>query len=193
MAKLGFYFDQTRCIGCRTCQIMCKDKNDLPVGIIYRQVKTFETGEYPAPGYYHYSWNCNHCENPACVTVCPVSAMHVDAEDGTVQPNDELCIGCGYCVDACPYHVPQMKTPEAVVGKCDACIAWRQKGDRPACVDACVMRCLDFGDLDELQAKYGEGLVDEIPLLPDASQTMPSLLVRARECALDSSFTEKII
>jgi anaerobic dimethyl sulfoxide reductase subunit B (iron-sulfur subunit) len=192
MGKLGFYFDQTRCIGCRTCQIACKDKNDLSVGVLYRHVRSFEQGDYPNPGYFHYSWNCNHCETPACVTICPVGAMHIDSAEGTVQPNNESCIGCGYCVEACPYKVPIL-LDTGVAGKCDACIAWRQKGENCICVDACLMRCLDFGDIDELKAKYGEGLVNELSILPSANETTPSLLVNPRLCALDADFTEKAI
>ena len=76
MGKLGFYFDSTLCIGCRTCQVACKDKNGLPAGISYRVVRSFETGDYPRPGFYHYSGACNHCFSPACVASCPVGAIH---------------------------------------------------------------------------------------------------------------------
>ena len=68
---LGFYFDMTACIGCKTCQIACKDKNDLPLGTLYRNIESYETGEFPKPGAYHLSVSCNHCEKPACVEMCP--------------------------------------------------------------------------------------------------------------------------
>lgn len=192
MGKLGFYYDNSRCTGCRACQIMCKDTNNLPVGVIYRRVRSYEQGNYPNPGYYHFSWNCNHCENPACVSVCPVGAMHV-ADDGTVQPNDELCIGCRSCASACPYEIPQLREEEALIGKCDSCKDIRAQGGKPACVDACVMRCLDFGDLDELKQTYGSDLVSELAILPSAKETGPSLLINPRQCALEADFEEKII
>ena len=107
MGRKGFYYDQSACIGCRTCQAACKNKNQLEVGTLFRQVHTFETGQYPAPKSYHYAATCNHCENPACVAVCPNAAMFIDEADGTVQHDDTKCIGCQYCVNACPYGVPQ--------------------------------------------------------------------------------------
>ena len=79
MAQYGFYFDQTVCAGCHTCQIACKDKNRLDVGTLYRKVRTFETGEYPNPGIYHLATTCNHCDNPACVAACP---LHPRARGG---------------------------------------------------------------------------------------------------------------
>ena len=70
MAQYGFYFDQTVCAGCHTCQIACKDKNRLDVGCLFRNVKSYETGEFPNPGIYHMSTTCSHCDNPACVSAC---------------------------------------------------------------------------------------------------------------------------
>jgi anaerobic dimethyl sulfoxide reductase subunit B (iron-sulfur subunit) len=190
-SRLGFYFDQKACIGCRTCQIACKDKNDLPVGVIYRRVHSFEVGAFPDPCVYHYSASCNHCENPACVAGCPTGAMHV-ADDGTVVHDDSRCIGCQYCVWNCPYSVPQYRSDAGVVGKCDACADLRAAGGNPACVDACVMRCLEFGPLDELMEKHaGEDLTDKLTILPDSSKTNPSLLVNPRPAALEGSFAEK--
>lgn len=98
----GFYFNQQMCIGCRTCQVACKDKNDLEVGYLFRRVESFEVGEFPAPATFHYSGACNHCHTPACVEVCPAGATYINEEDGTVQHDDEACIGCGYCVKAVP-------------------------------------------------------------------------------------------
>ena len=103
---LGFYFDMTRCIGCRACQVACKDKNRLDVGTIYRTADSYEVGTFPKVKMYSFSTSCNHCQNPACVSACPVGAMY-KAEDGTVLHDDKLCIGCQACVSACPYDVPQ--------------------------------------------------------------------------------------
>ena len=99
---LGFYFDGNRCSGCKTCIIACKDFKELPVGINFRRVFSMETGTYPTAQAYHYSMACNHCETPACVVNCPSGAMH-KGDDGTVQHDDEICIGCQTCVQSCPY------------------------------------------------------------------------------------------
>ena len=103
--SLGFYFNERACSGCRACQTACKDRNNLEVGELFRHVRTFQTGTFPNATMYHYSATCNHCESPACVANCPTGAMQ-KGDDGTVQHDDEACIGCGSCATACPYEVP---------------------------------------------------------------------------------------
>lgn len=120
MAKKGFYYNQDDCVGCKACQIACKDKNDLPVGIVFRQVRDFESGTFPSVGVYHFAQTCNHCESPACVANCPTGAMFAHEGDGTVQHDDSLCIGCQKCVSACPYGVPQYFEDLNITKKCDA-------------------------------------------------------------------------
>lgn len=189
MGALGFYFDMQACIGCRTCQIACKDKNNLPIGILFREVKKFEIGVFPKSNSYNISYSCNHCEEAKCVKGCPTGAMHYGA-DGTVQHDPDLCIGCQYCIMNCPYSVPQFLPERNIIGKCDSCIDLRNAGQNPACVDACLMRCLHFGDLDELRKEYGNDLVNALPILPSPDITKPSLLISPKTCALESSFTE---
>lgn len=178
---LGFYFDMTRCIGCRACQVACKDKNNLGVGVVLRNAQTYEVGTFPTVKMYNLSNTCNHCENPACVAACPTKAMH-KAEDGTVRSDLNICIGCGTCANACPYGAPVVNPEIQKIAKCDACAYLRAKGQNPACVDACPNRALDFGDLDELKAKYGADLVSALPAYPDGGTT-PNLLIKAKECA----------
>jgi len=181
MGKLGFYFDSTICTGCRTCQVACKDKNRLDLGTLFREVKDYEVGAYPDVTFYHLTMSCNHCENPACVEACPMSAMYV-AEDGTVLHDDALCIGCQACVNACPYGAPKYIEEKQKVGKCDACAAIRAAGGNPVCVDACPLRALEFGDIDELRKKHeGENLVSDLPILPSSDKTGPSFIINARE------------
>ena len=110
------------CIGCRTCQVACKDKNDLEVGYLFRRVESFEVGEFPAPATFHYSGACNHCHTPACVEVCPAGATYINEEDGTVQHDDEACIGCGYCIAGCPFDVPRLNPEDNRVYKCTLCV-----------------------------------------------------------------------
>ncbi len=186
---LGFYFDMTRCVGCRACQVACKDRNNLDTGLIFRYAKTYETGSFPDVGMYNYSGSCNHCENPACITVCPTGAMY-KAEDGTVIHDDDMCIGCKACMNICPYGAPKFDEVRAIVRKCDACASQRAKGENPVCVDACPSRALDFGEKDELIAKYGEDLVKDLPILPDSSLTNPNTLIKAKPCALEENFRE---
>lgn len=188
----GFFFDQKACIGCRTCQIACKDKNDLSVGTLFRKVASFEVGSYPSAKIYHYSGSCNHCENPACVAVCPNQAMHIDQEDGTVQHDDSKCIGCEYCVKACPYGHPQYIEELKVVHKCDGCIGLRSVREKPACVAACPMRALDFGPIGDLRAGHPD-IVNQITILPDSSQTNPSVAIEPRPAALEPSYKQVIV
>ena len=193
MAK-AFYFDMTSCIGCKTCQMACKDKMeaDFQPGIFYRTVKVYETGSYPNVGRFDYSATCNHCENPACVANCPTGAMY-KSEDGTVQHDDSVCIGCQTCVNACPYGVPKYVEALGIVHKCDACRDLTAKGKNPACVDACVMRALDFGEKEDLIAKYGDDLVCDLSILPDSEITMPNVLIKARANAVEGEAREMMV
>ena len=185
----GFYFDMTRCVGCRACQVACKDKNNLEIGTILRTAKTYEVGEFPKVNMYNYASTCNHCENPACVAACPVGAMY-KAEDGTVLHDVDMCVGCQACIKACPYSVPQFVAEQSKVRKCDGCAALRAKGENPVCVDACPSRALDFGDVEALKAKYGADLVKDIAILPDSSVTGSTTLIKANACALEAEYRE---
>ena len=188
----GFYFDQEACIGCHVCQVACKDRNDLPVGVNYREVRSYESGVFPNAQIFHLSAGCNHCANPACVAACPTGAMYADAADGTVQHDDGACIGCGTCAAACPYQVPVV-LESGVAAKCDACKPLREAGMNPVCVDACPMRCLHFGELEELAAEFGADAVRELPMTPAASETDPSTLIRAKEAAFGADWRVALI
>lgn len=185
--RQGFYFNMEACIGCRTCQVACKDKNDLEAGIFFRQATDYEAGAYPDVHPYHYSGSCNHCEKPECVAVCPNAAMYIDEEDGTVQHDDEKCIGCEYCVKACPYGVPKYIPSLKRTHKCDACKPLRENSENPACVAACPMRALEFGPIDELRAAHPDA-VNQIAILPEP-KTVPSVAIQAKPVALETEYT----
>lgn len=173
MKKLGFFYDMSRCTGCRACQMACKEKNKLAAGDFCRRVDTIE-----ADGkWVHFSASCNHCTYPACMEVCPTGAMY-RAEDGTVQHNDELCIGCGRCVHHCPYGAAFLDRNTGYASKCDACAQRRENGQVPACVEACPMRALHFGDVEELRTRFGEEHGACLSFLPPENKTVPSLIVR---------------
>ena len=193
MAQYGFYFDQTACAGCHTCQIACKDKNRLDIGYLFRNVKTYEVGEYPNPAIYHVAASCNHCTNPACVAACPTKRTVVDEATGIVyhDPNG-TCAGeaCLRCVAACPYGHPVYVEEEKKVRKCDMCMDLIAEGKEPACVASCMMRCLKFGPVEELKAKYGEGVVTSLPCFPDGG-TQPNTLIKPHARANEEGFEEK--
>lgn len=192
MAQLGFYFDQTRCLGCRACQVACKDRNNLPVNILFRHVTSYETGESRNYKLYNLAATCNHCASPACVANCPTEAMYI-CEDGTIQHDDSKCIGCETCVESCPYSVPQALEEEGIVRKCDSCKPFRDAGKNPVCVDACTMRAIEFGDIEELRKAHGADLVCDLPILPSSSETSPSILVKPRPAALEQDFRQQLV
>lgn len=189
MTKQGFYFNMDSCIGCKTCQIACKDKNDLEIGVKFRHPLDYEVGAYPDIKVYHHSATCNHCEKPACVANCPQNAMYIDDEDGTVQHDDSKCIGCQTCVNACPYSVPVFVSSEKIVRKCDACKQLRDAGEQPACVASCLMRALEFGPIDELMAAHPHAVKD-IVILPDSSETSPCTIIDPKPAALQENPVE---
>ena len=150
--SLGFYVDVQRCIGCRTCQVACKDRHNLQAaGPRTRRVGSFECGTYPEVGMFHLTVSCNHCDDPACVAGCPTGAMF-KSDDGTVQHIDDRCVVCRNCMITCPYGAPQFDEDENMIVKCDACKALREDGRNPVCADACPMRAIEFGDVVELRA-----------------------------------------
>lgn len=169
----GFYFDQRYCTACKACQIACKDLHDLPVGVSWRRVLTFERGRFPQPRVFHLSLSCNHCQRPPCVHACSTGAVYKREEDGVVVLDVSLCTGCGSCTEACPYGAIQVDPATGKAGKCDLCVDLIAKGEQPACVGACTLRVLHFGWLDELpDARLVTG-----PGLPDPGLTGPSTRV----------------
>ncbi|MGN0078594.1 MAG: DMSO/selenate family reductase complex B subunit [Coriobacteriales bacterium] len=184
MTQMGFYFDATRCTGCHTCEAACRDYNDLDLGFSFRHVFEIEGGgwEQDAAGCwvtdsytYYTSFSCQHCDNPACTSVCPTGAMHKDRETGVVSVDEKRCVGCGYCAMACPYGNPQVNRQAGHSTKCDACSARTAQGLQPACVDACSMRALQFGPIDQLP--QGDGRAFVAPL-PDPAVTGPNLYIK---------------
>jgi len=196
MAKqLAFYLNSNLCVGCKTCQMACKDKNSNELGINWRRVVTYGGGQWVKdpthadlafPNFvfgYSVSVACNHCQNPKCLDVCPSGAIN-KREDGIVLIDQNRCIGCKYCIWACPYGAPQFDEKAGVMTKCNFCYDLIDKGEDPACVDACPMRCLDFGELEELRAKYGDA--DAIAPLPPSNITTPSLVLTPHKHAQPS-------
>lgn len=189
MKQLGFFIDVAKCTGCKTCAVSCKDKNNLTVGRNFRRVTEYAGGQWKEVDgawtqdvyAYYTSISCNHCEDPACVKVCPTGAHAKRESDGLVLINTEDCIGCKKCARACPYGAPQFDKENKVMTKCDACVDRLAMGLNPTCVDSCPQRAIEFGELAALRAKYGD--LAAIAPLPAAEKTRPSLVIRAPRTA----------
>ena len=159
--QIGFFFDQTRCIRCFTCCVACKDWHDIPAGPVnWLKVSCTESGIFPDLFVAHMVHPCFHCEYPPCVEACPVEAISKNDETGIVLVNSDSCLGkhdCGgMCNTACPYGTPQFDIEKnAKMQKCDMCFERWQQGKKPVCIEACPMRALDAGPLDEIKNKYG--------------------------------------
>lgn len=181
--RLGMVIDTKRCIGCRACTMACKQENKTPPGVYYMQVLEQEVGEYPNVMRSLMPKPCYHCENPSCVKVCPTRATYKREEDGIVVIDYDKCIGCRYCITACPYGaryfdfgeyyheeeslLDQLVSPEygenrgreglappvGCTRKCTFCLHRVEQGLLPACVTTCMTRALHFGDLNDPESE----------------------------------------
>ena len=187
--EYGFFFDGTRCTGCKTCEAACKDYHDLDASLTYRRIYDYEGGRWDAcddGGLAHRAWaysvslSCCHCGEAVCVQVCPTGAMHKEPE-GIVRVDHHVCVGCGYCEIACPYHAPHVSIETKQSEKCDGCYDRLQAGKTPVCVAACPVRALGFGPFEELSARVG--CVRAVAPLPAETFTDPHLVIRPASCA----------
>lgn len=182
--QLGFYFDQTRCIGCYTCAVACKDWNDIPAGpASWRRVLSIEKGRFPDPFVAFLSTACYHCVQPLCVSACPVGAISKREEDGVVVVDRDLCLGkdsCELCREACPYNAPQFGAEEnAKMQMCNFCLDRLADNKNPICVAACPMKALDAGPVDKLEARYEE--TREATGFVFSTETEPSIIFRPKK------------
>ena len=147
--KLGMLIDLSLCIGCNACAVACKQENDVPLTNFNTWIESFDV-ERPdgRVARANVPKQCNHCDNPICVSVCPTGASY-KAADGTVQIDEEKCIGCKYCMAACPYGARYAIVETGVVGKCTYCAHRSENGLLPACVSTCVTKARIFGDLND--------------------------------------------
>jgi anaerobic dimethyl sulfoxide reductase subunit B (iron-sulfur subunit) len=191
MAQYGFYVDLNHCIGCKACQMACKDRAGNEPGINWRRVVEYGGGEWQRSGdawepdifAYFVPTACHQCSNPPCLPVCPTAAIEKD-ENGIVKINVEQCIGCHYCEWACPWGAPQFYEDRGIVDKCDYCKDIVDAGGAPACVEACPMRAMDWGDIEELREKYPNATFPVEPL-PGPEDFEPNAIYDAHVLAED--------
>jgi len=180
MAQYGFFFDQSRCMGCHACAIACKSWHGLPPGPLkYLKIYEYEKGAF-SDVRIHFQWvPCYHCEDPACVINCHNEAIIKEDNYGAVLIDSEKCDGCRLCYDACPYGAPVFESDDvmAKAQKCDMCIDRLETGSQPICVLACRSRALDFGLLETLKKKYGTR--SELEDMPGSELTKPAVVVKA--------------
>ena len=179
MAKqYGFVINMQDCNGCKTCAVVCKSENQTNKGVNWRKVREF-TSDSPLSQNF-ISMACNHCDEPQCVEVCPVSA-YTKREDGIVIQDHERCLGCRSCVMACPYSAPQYDPETKKVSKCDMCADLIDQGLQPKCVELCPGNVLRFGEISELRAEYGDDIevVEREYNMPSHRITKPNIVIVA--------------
>lgn len=182
--QMGFVHNNVDCIGCRACEIACKDKNGLDAGPRFRRVQYVEGGIYPDVFAFKINMSCNHCAEPACLPACPTGAIFKREKDGVVDIDSTLCIGCRKCEAACPYGAPQFDPVENVVKKCNMCVDQLDAGRKPYCVEACMMRVLDVLPIDELRDGSADTkaigpndeVVSQVKGMADPNLTHPSIV-----------------
>ncbi len=194
--RMAFFFNQTRCMGCSTCTVACKDYyNTNPGPVSWRKQEIYEVDDSEGL-FYSLSMSCNHCETPACKAACGAGAI-TKRNDGIVLVDRTKCQELRACISACPFAEPQIaddrqepKTNDTWIvnhpmQKCTMCAALQDKGEQPVCVRACPSRAIEVGDYDELMAKHA----DAVQITPvnapyayanNTNNTGPSFLIKPR-------------
>ena len=177
MSKNAIYFDIDRCMGCYSCQLACKQENDLaPHNVeeaieqrspVWRRVIEIEQGEYGDETVDYVSLSCVHCADAPCVIACPTGALSKYQEDGRVLVDQGKCIGCRMCLQVCPFGIPQFDKND-LMQKCTLCLERMEEGkEEPACVSACPAKALQFGDANKLTIDLQKKATSKLVLMTD--------------------------
>ena len=154
--RYAHVIDLEVCIGCKGCVVSCKNVHDLPAGTQYSWVhQEGPSGVYPKVKMYFLPRLCMQCSNPECVEVCPSKASYID-DNGVVRVDEDLCIGCEYCIWACPYEARSMHPEKHMVQKCDMCVQLTSQSELPNCTANCFTKARFFGDLNDPQSDVSQ-------------------------------------
>ncbi|EJU35323.1 4Fe-4S dicluster domain protein [Slackia sp. CM382] len=157
--------DLDRCSGCDSCTAACKHWHNIDLGVYRNRVSTIgPMGTYPDVSMYWLPLQCQQCENPGCIEVCPTGASHRDEETGVVLVDRETCIGCKSCMEGCPYEMRWYNAGNNTVDKCTLCyedhVAEPDKDWKPACVRNCCTGARLFGDLDDPESDVSKAVAE---------------------------------
>ena len=178
--------DQTRCIGCHACSTACKSENGVPLGVHRTYVKAVEIGAFPAVRRAFQVTRCNQCDDAPCTAVCPTRAMF-RRNDGIVDFDKRICIGCKACIAACPYDAIFINPDDGAAEKCNFCAHRVDAGLEPACVTVCPTSAIAIGDLDDPGSPVARIVQrDAVAVRRPEKETRPKLFYKgAHQATLD--------
>ena len=192
MVNYGFVIDNRKCIGCHACTVACKSEHEVPIGVNRTHVKYIETGQYPNTSREFSVHRCNHCEDSPCTTICPTIALFT-REDGIVDFDDERCIGCKSCMQACPYDALYIDPNKGTAAKCNYCAHRIEHSYEPACVIVCPTEAIISGDLDDDNSSISNYIIEnKVSVRKPESGARPNLFyIDASPEMLDPLATER--
>ncbi|MCA9972574.1 MAG: polysulfide reductase NrfD [Anaerolineales bacterium] len=188
----GFVIDNRKCIGCHACSTACKSENEVPLGVYRTWVKYVETGAYPNSRRHFQVTRCNHCANPPCVRICPVTAMYQRA-DGIVEFDQDVCIGCKACMQACPYDAIYIDPESHTAAKCHYCAHRTDIGLEPACVVVCPEHAIISGDMNDPNSEISQLLArQDVSVRKPEQGTSPKLFyIDGNDISLHPTATDR--
>ncbi|MEE9416015.1 MAG: 4Fe-4S dicluster domain-containing protein [Acidimicrobiales bacterium] len=190
MTRLGFLLDSDSCIGCHACTVACKSEHDVPLGVNRTWVKYIETGTFPDVARKFSVMRCNQCEDAPCMTICPTSALF-RADNGVVDFQDDNCIGCKSCMNACPYDALYINPETNTAHKCNMCNHRLEVGLEPSCQIVCPTEAIKIGDLDDPTSEISRIIArDDVAVRSPEQNTKPKVFYRgADQASLDPTRT----
>ena len=190
--KYGFVIDNRKCIGCHACTTACKSEHDVAVGVNRTWVKQVEKGEFPNTRRLFSVMRCNHCTDAPCVEICPTEALFF-RDDGIVDFDNDRCIACKSCMQACPYDALYIDPKTETAAKCNYCAHRVDVGLEPACVNVCPEQAIISGDMEDSQSEIFQLLATQpVSVRKPEKGTSPNLFyINADDASLNPTSTPK--